>query len=397
MSRAVRFEDTIPPTPDELATPHHADKGFNPKGILKGLKNGRATTSRRDRRYSTPVEELAKMQNLSRSISGGLSDNRQHLHHQYDYGVAYSSSSRRESPAGHYSRPLLSPRSQTFGTSSRHPYNPYATPSSSRHGGRWQEGDYGGSQVPGYGHSHATTHSSTGYPAGPVPSTNLLHPAFMYGASTATHSSPAYLTPESLPNTNLPPTAGDTAPRHHHQSSSSSVQDVVIQRSLKHPRIAWNIAFPFSSAVIDSHSKLRLSELDALATTPAIDKLTIKFDSYSRAQQALRLIFRAIKVRGSLPYEYNGTTIFLVTIRDVVNTIFDFFQTPLTRAEYANLTNDEAQTVLRAQRKRVGKNAYGFGDPLRVDLLGEHLRFEGIRITSFRERSITFGLDLSRW
>jgi hypothetical protein len=175
---------------------------------------------------------------------------------------------------------------------------------------------------------------------------------------------------------------------------------VVIQRPLKHPRIAWNIAFPFSSAIIDSHSKLRLSELDTLATAPAIDKLTIKFDSSSKAQQALRLIFRAIKVRGSLPYEYKGTTIFLVTIRDVVNTIFDFFQAPLTRDEYANLTNDEAQTVLRAQRKRVGKNAYGiygFGDPLRVDLLGEYVRFEGIRITSFRERSITFGLDLSRW
>ncbi|RXW21793.1 hypothetical protein EST38_g4075 [Candolleomyces aberdarensis] len=221
----------------------------------------------------------------------------------------------------------------------------------------------------------------------------------MYGASTTTRSSTAYLTPESLPDRALPPSSqGDTAKQRRHQSSS--VEDVVIQRSLKQPRILWNIAFPFSSAIVDSHSRLHLSELDTLATTPAIDKLTIKFDSYSRAQQALRVIFRAIKVRGSLPYEYKGSTIFLVTIRDVVNAIFEFFQTPLTRDEYASLTNDEAQTALRAQRKRVGRNAYGtygFGDPLRVDLLGEYVRFEGVRITSFKEKSITFGLDLSRW
>lgn len=95
--------------------------------------------------------------------------------------------------------------------------------------------------------------------------------------------------------------------------------------------------------------------------------------------------------------EHGGSTVFVVTIRDVVNAIFDFFQAPLTREEYASLSNDEAQMVLKAQRKRMGRHTYGFGDPLRVDLLGDYLRFEGVQFLSLKDGRLYFALDLSRW
>jgi hypothetical protein len=104
-----------------------------------------------------------------------------------------------------------------------------------------------------------------------------------------------------------------------------------------------------------------------------------------------------MRVSGSRATEHQGSTVFIVTIRDVLNAIFDFFQMPLTREEYASLSNDEAQMVLKSQRRRMGRHAYGFGEPLRADLLGDYLRFEGVQVASLRDRRIYFSLELSRW
>lgn len=177
------------------------------------------------------------------------------------------------------------------------------------------------------------------------------------------------------------------------------MKDIKTVHALHSPRIVWNIAFPFSSASLDSHSRLSLSELDQFATTPSgIDRFVIKFDD-SKALRLVRSFWRTMKVPGTKPTEYEGTTVLIVTIRDVLNAVFDFFQVPLTRNEYASLSNEEAQMVLRSQRRRMGRHAYGhgFGDLLRVDLLGDYLRFEGVQLASLRDRKLYFALDLSKW
>ena len=133
------------------------------------------------------------------------------------------------------------------------------------------------------------------------------------------------------------------------------------------------------------------------ATSPAIDHFSIKFE-HSKTQEPLRALYRSIKVAGSFPHEMSdGTTAFLVTIRDVLNAVFEFFQTPISREEYANLTNSEAQMVHKSQKRRVGRHPYAFGEPLRVDLLGEMTKFDGVRISAVKDRKITFALELGRW
>ncbi|KAF6753378.1 hypothetical protein DFP72DRAFT_901525 [Ephemerocybe angulata] len=420
MSRAVRFESHNLLSPDEYCTPqHHAYKGLNPKGILldagtfeNGSKKGRVS-SRRERRYSTPVQATSTMQNVAtndsyhhrhehrsrrRSVSGDLLDShKHHAPHQYDYGhyraphVPSSSSRRRDSSQPPpVSRTLLSPRSSSFTATPTQPRTSHLPPN--RHDSRWHdEGNafqapydpssaYRGLEVP-----------AAGYPGAPLFNAPV---GFLYGSTAGTYSSSYYTPPMQVDTRSLPKDRSE--PRSSSKQRTSALKDLVVYRPLKHPRIAWNIAFPFSSALFDSHSKLTMAELDQWATTPAIDRFTIKFE-YTRTQQAIRSLWKSIKVRGSCSYTHNGSTVFLVTVRDVVNAVFDFFQIPITREEYALLTNSEAQMVMHAQRKRMGRNAYGFGDPLRVDLLGDYTRFEGVRTTSFTEKAVVFGLELSRW
>lgn len=231
-----------------------------------------------------------------------------------------------------------------------------------------------------------------GYPGGtPYHHPGLSLPAGFFHGVASTRSSTYYSSPGSQSD-------GRPLPdRDHHRRSQPSIKDIKTVRALQSPRIIWNIAFPFSSASFDSSSRISLSELDQFATKPSgIDRFVIKFED-SKSQRLVRSFWRSIKISGSRPIEHGGSTVFVVTVRDVLNAVFDFFQIPLSRDEYASLSNDEAQMVLKAQRKRMGRHAYGFGEPLRVDLLGEYLRFEGVQFSSLKDGRIYFSLDLSRW
>lgn len=185
--------------------------------------------------------------------------------------------------------------------------------------------------------------------------------------------------------------------KHQHRNAkpTPSLNDVAVDRQLRTPNVHWNVGFPYSSAV-DAQSGMRAMGLNGFATLPAIDKFSIRFD-VNGAQGSLRSFYRSIKVRGSHAHVFNGSTIFLVTQMDVVNAIHGFFQAPITREEYAKLTGAEVKVVMEAQKRRAGRGSHGFGDPLRIDLLGDTVKFEGVDVREIRDRKITFRIKLGRW
>ncbi|EAU90626.1 hypothetical protein CC1G_09866 [Coprinopsis cinerea okayama7 len=385
MPRAVRFEeDHILPSPDTPASPQHALYKGVPKGILlqsgtfekRASKGGRAS-----RRYSTPVKIPQDMQNLNV---------------EPDYGREQRTARRRSltaipnyTPHPSWQAPLPPVEVRTAPTAAERrpplsPHNPRAFNVESvpaRVHPSPKQNTVNEAQLPRY---YGTDGSGA---SGGIP------PAYGH----VNHGIGAY---GGVPQT--PSTASTTSHLQARARTPLGLKDVVVDTHLAQPRIHWDIAYPFSTAVFPLRSRLQFSNLDVPATTPALDRLTIKFE-HSRLEEAcpsfpLSANWGSIKIRGSLPVEHQGKMIGIVTIRDIVNAIYDYFQVPLSAAEFASVSKEFVPLVLEAQSRRLHSNLYQIhGIPLRVDVMGELTRFGGLRITAVKEKRLVFGLDLGPW
>ncbi|TFK19413.1 hypothetical protein FA15DRAFT_601554 [Coprinopsis marcescibilis] len=367
MTRAVRFNDyDILKSPHLLASPHHANRP-TPKGILlesgtfekKTLKNGRhqhkppkLTLETAESSLNNPSRERPKYRSRRRSMPQA----------QPPTTVTETQ------PAQ-----LLSLKDAHSSQMSRQPLIPLNQPSS-------EIGSVAAFNPKQQTLSSHRSESST--------SSRKLDDAHVVHSRTPSYGMPdlqGHFDPD-----------GSISP----QKSRTTLRDVVVNRRLAQPRILWNVAYAFQTALFPTTSKLRLSDLDSPATTPALDKIAIRFN-HSRVEDACPAAdWGSIKIRGSFPVHHEGATVAIVTVRDVVNAVFEFLQAPLTREEYASVKGVYASILLGAQRKRLGSNLYqiqGYGNPLRVDVLGELTRFEGVSITSAREKRLVFGLDLAPW
>lgn len=195
------------------------------------------------------------------------------------------------------------------------------------------------------------------------------------------------------PSTAIPSPAGVIpyhsllTPHFDYASSSdrSTEADIRLNSFLSDPRFTWNITLPSTTATYPS----RIPNLQLPATEPATHKLTLRFSLPHPDFSEMKRSWSSLTVRAR-----DGKR---VTIRDILDATYSYFQTTLKFHEYNNLPLDAYQDLMESYTRRLDcqkQGSYLGHDPKREDALLGNTSFHGLKLSSVKDGELKFSLLL---
>jgi hypothetical protein len=155
------------------------------------------------------------------------------------------------------------------------------------------------------------------------------------------------------------------------------------------PILQWDILHRAEQARIYTGRQVIVSaDLGAQAVLPNVSKIYISSDRYPLAPW--------IESWGPIMVEKPK-----VTIRDILDAIYEYFQKPLTRREFRRINELPSNAVRLAtsaqKRASAAHELYSVGVESgfrRVDVMGSHRRFQGLRLVVFQDNTWKLFLEL---
>jgi hypothetical protein len=176
---------------------------------------------------------------------------------------------------------------------------------------------------------------------------------------------------------------------HFDYSSSSSDRSteaaIRLNSFLSDPRFTWNITLPSTTATYPS----RIPNLQLPATDPPTHKLTLRFSLPHPDFSEMKRSWSSLTVRARDSKR--------VTIRDILDATYSYFQTTLKFHEYNNLPLDAYHDLMESYTRRLDCQKHGSylgQDPKREDALLGNTSFHGLKLSSVKDGEIKFSLLL---
>jgi hypothetical protein len=177
--------------------------------------------------------------------------------------------------------------------------------------------------------------------------------------------------------------------------TSAVVPDTRTSRVDVHPNLQrgltkWNISRSPSTASHQGSRSAFAIQFSCFALQPEFRKITIDAGIDTGLTQWIR-IWGRLRVHAQ---DHAG-----ITIKNVMDAIYNYFHTPLGAADLANMSQFSLQQLYRAQVVRMNsaldRNRTPDQGPLRVDLLSGRTHFECLYVVSFQGSHCKMALRLT--